>query len=259
MDRDRLEALLTSVAASSTTVAEAVKDLETLPFADLGFARPDMHRAIRQGFPEVIYCPGKSAEQIVAIAKKLLEAHRLVLATRADSALAAQVEILCEQNRLSAFSYRQSAGTIIFGEMPPLDRASANGTVAVLTAGTVDIAVAEEVALLIEAGGFATRTIYDVGVAGLHRLLDKLPEIRECAVTVVVAGMDGALPSVVAGLVAMPVIAVPTSAGYGTGEKGLAALMCMLNSCAPGLTVVNIDNGFGAAMAALRLLLAIKK
>lgn len=258
MDREKLEALLTSVASRGTSVAEAVKDLETLPFADLGFARPDMHRALRQGFPEVIYCPGKSAEQVFAIAAALRESHSLVLATRADSALAAEVERICRQNGVSDFSYRKGAGTLIFGCMPEVKERE-KASVAVLTAGTVDVAVAEEVALLIEAGGFATRTIYDVGVAGLHRLLDKMPEIRECLVTVVVAGMDGALPSVVAGLVAMPVIAVPTSAGYGTGEKGLAALMCMLNSCAPGLTVVNIDNGFGAAMAALRLLLAIKK
>lgn len=257
MDREKLEALLTAVASRGTSVAEAVKDLETLPFADLGFARPDMHRALRQGFPEVIYCPGKSAEQIFAIATTLREAHSLVLATRADSALAAEVEKLCGQNGVDDFSYRKGAGTLLFGRMPEVKEKTAS--VAVLTAGTVDVAVAEEVALLIEAGGFAARTIYDVGVAGLHRLLDKMPEIRDCSVTVVVAGMDGALPSVVAGLVAMPVIAVPTSAGYGTGEKGLAALMCMLNSCAPGLTVVNIDNGFGAAMAALRLLLAIKK
>jgi NCAIR mutase (PurE)-related protein len=251
MDKKAVENLLEQVASGAVTAAAAAEQLAVLPYSDMGFARLDLHRALRQGFAEVIFCPGKTAAQVAQIARKLRQHHDLVIATRADRSMAQ--DVLQElQDEMPEAQYLDQARALVFGEMP---KAREDGpTVCIVTAGTADIPVAEEVALMVVAAGFAVRCVYDVGVAGVHRLLDNLELLRSCEVTVVIAGMDGALASFVGGLMDKPVIAVPTSIGYGASFGGVAALLSMLSSCAPGVTVVNIDNGFGAAMAAVRLL-----
>lgn len=252
MDKDKLLILLEKIAAGKCSPESALEELKDLPYADLGFARLDLHRSLRHGYAEVIFSPGKSADQIVSIVRKLRETSELVIATRADQALAEQVLAAYPQGR-----YEKLARALIFGEMPgTIDGAM---TVNVVTAGTADIPVAEECALFLKAAGVPVQKLYDVGVAGIHRLLDNLPLLRGGAITVVCAGMDGALPSVVGGILDGPVIAVPTSVGYGAAFDGLAPLLSMLNSCAAGITVVNIDNGFGAAYAALRMHNALLK
>ncbi|MCC7530646.1 MAG: nickel pincer cofactor biosynthesis protein LarB [Candidatus Melainabacteria bacterium] len=246
MDKDKILFLLEKIAAGTLSPESAFDELKDLPYADLGFARLDLHRSLRHGYAEVVFSPGKSADQIVSIVQKLRETNKLVIATRADQALADQV--------LAAYPaghYEKLARALVFGEMP----GTTDGAliVNVVTAGTADIPVAEECALFLVAAGLPVQKLYDVGVAGLHRLLDNLPLLRRGAITIVCAGMDGALPSVVGGILDGPVIAVPTSVGYGAAFEGLAPLLSMLNSCAAGITVVNIDNGFGAAYAALRV------
>ncbi len=206
---------------------------------------PDTDRERRIGFPEVIYCPGKTDAQLRAVAAALFAAHANVLATRATPAQAA---VLREVD--GAVGYNE-AGRVAFLHRDRTVRG--RGVVGVVTAGTTDVPVAEEAACTAEVMGNPVRRIYDVGVAGIHRLLRRQDEIEACEVVIVCAGMEGALPSVVGGLTSRPVIAVPTSVGYGTAFQGLAALLAMLNSCAPGVTVVNIDNGFGAAYAASRI------
>ncbi|MSU36094.1 MAG: nickel pincer cofactor biosynthesis protein LarB [Pedosphaera sp.] len=215
------------------------------PLADLGFAQVDLDRARRKGFPEVIYGSGKSPAQVVGIATTLFRAHGRVLITRID---AAHVRAVRKHFRTAV---HHAAARCLCIEREPLPRRS--GTIAVLCAGTSDLPVAEEAAVTAEFMGNRVERIIDVGVAGLHRLLRRLPELRQATVLVVVAGMEGALPSVVAGLVDRPVIAVPTSIGYGASFGGLAALLGMLNSCGTGVTVVNIDNGFGAGYAASQI------
>lgn len=339
MDRKSVEDLLLSVSQGGISVSDACERLAILPYQDLGFAKPDLHRGLRQGFPEVIFCPGKSSQQIVDIALKLRASNSIVIATRAEEAQAKEVLRLynraatASQNSVAAIHSfatgasqnptNVTAGAIAAGEasapaselsmgasQTTSDAAMANATttsapvnqvleksgveiplspviplndceylpqpralvfgqlpmpkkdapaVSIVTAGTADIAVAEEVALFIVAAGYPVSCVYDVGVAGVHRLFDSLALLRKAHVTVVVAGMDGALASFVGGLLDKPVIAVPTSIGYGASFEGVAALLSMLNSCAAGLTVVNIDNGFGAAMAALRILATAKK
>ena len=215
--------------------------LKRLPFADLGFAKVDHHRALRTGVAEAVFCQGKTVEQVVGIVEHLAQAHNNVLATRATP---------------EVFEALQAAG--LAGEYHPKAKiAVVNpepregvGLIAVLSAGTADQLVAEEAAVTCEVLGNRVERIYDVGVAGLHRLLEHYPLLQEANVLIVVAGMEGALPSVVGGLVDRPVIAVPTSVGYGASFGGIAALLAMLNSCAPGVSVVNIDNGFGAAQQA---------
>ncbi len=209
---------------------------------DLGFARLDLDRLRRRGLPEVVYAPSKTPEQLAAIAAALLEAGQNLFITRASRA---QFEAV--QARLASAVYHETA-RIITCDVTPLP--APKGLVAVVTAGTTDIPVAEEAAVTAERMGARVERLYDVGVAGLHRLLNRLSLLRKARVLIVVAGMEGALPSVVGGLVAAPVIAVPTSVGYGAHFQGLAPLLAMLNSCAPGVTVVNIDNGFGAGVAA---------
>jgi NCAIR mutase (PurE)-related protein len=252
MDKDAVEAVLKAVAGGSFSVSDAMERLAVLPYQNLEFAKPETHRALRQGFPEVIFCPGKTAKQVIDIARKLRASHKLIIATRADQELAD--EVVAE---FADAEYFKQPKAIVFGSLPAIDKA--NPSLSIITAGTADIPVAEEVALLVVAAGYPASCIYDVGVAGIKRLFDSLETLRRCEVTVVVAGMDGALPSFVAGLLEKPVIAVPTSIGYGANLGGIAPLMTMLNSCAPGLTVVNIDNGFGAAMAALRILAVVKQ
>ena len=246
MDRRALEQLLAAVQGGACSVDQALERLRHFPYEDLGFAKIDHHRGLRNGFPEVILGEGKDAGQVVAIAERLRATGGDVLVTRlgADAAGA-----LCAA--LRDFRYDATARVAWYRarEAPPTGR----GAVLVVTAGTADLPVAEEAAISAEVMGNAVERLYDVGVAGIHRLLDGRDRLWSAAVLIVVAGMEGALPSVVGGLVDRPVIAVPTSVGYGTSLGGLAALLGMLNTCAAGVVVVNIDNGFGAAAAATRI------
>jgi NCAIR mutase (PurE)-related protein len=236
---DKLKDLLERLRAGSCSVEEAMRELRDLPFADLGFAKIDHHRALRTGYPEVIYCEGKTPEQVAAIAQKLAERSAVALATRASPEVFAAVK-----QALPGAVYHEQARLIVIGA-PPQPKPDLP-PVLVLTGGTADLPVAEEAAATAEAMGQRVERIYDVGVAGIHRLLRYREALASARAIIVVAGMDGALPSVVGGLVSAPVIAVPTSVGYGASFQGLAALLTMLNSCAAGVAVVNIDNGFGA-------------
>lgn len=246
MTRDRVRTLLAQVAAGTVSPERALSDLAQEPFESLEFATIDHHRALRQGFPEVIFGGGKTPGQIVAIAEKIADRHAAFLATRlSDEAMAAltarfpQVEI----NALGRTAHLRGA------EVPPAGR----HTILIITAGTSDLPVAEEAAVTATALGNRVSRVTDVGVAGLHRLFARREEVFSAGIIIVIAGMDGALASVIGGLVSVPVIAVPTSVGYGAAFGGIAPLLSMLNSCASGVTVVNIDNGFGAAMAASRI------
>jgi hypothetical protein len=246
MDRRGIEELLVRVQRGEETVAGALAALRDFPFADLGFARLDLHRELRTGMPEVIYGAGKTAEQIAAIAERLLAHRQNVLVTRLDAGIAAQLT-----ERVPGLVYHTEARLAVVEIVAVTP--SGRGTILVVTAGTADQPVAEEAAWTATLAGNAVERLYDVGVAGLHRLLDGHGRLRGASVVIVVAGMEGALPSVVGGLVDVPVIAVPTSIGYGASFGGLAALLAMLNSCAAGVTVVNVDNGFGAGIAASRI------
>jgi NCAIR mutase (PurE)-related protein len=246
MTRERVRNLLAQVADGTVSPEHALDDLAQAPYESLDFATIDHHRALRQGFPEVIYGAGKTSGQIVAIAERIAERHAGFLATRlSDEAMAALTSRFAdvEINALGRTAHLRGAET----------PAAGRGTIAIITAGTSDLPVAEEAAVTAGALGNSVSRLTDVGVAGLHRLLARKAELLEAAVIVVIAGMDGALPSVIGGLVRVPVIAVPTSVGYGAAFGGIAPLLAMLNSCAAGVTVVNIDNGFGAAMAASRI------
>jgi NCAIR mutase (PurE)-related protein len=275
MDPKRLRALLDAVAAGEVSAAEAAGRLAELPYADLGFAKLDLHRELRGGLPEAVFAEGKEPSDLLAIAHRLHEAHGRLLVTRLDPGTAAELLAAFPSGR-----YHRRARVLTVGEKHPgaeLGGEPAAGSaapalasptaetasppellprVAVVAAGTSDLAVAEEAAVCAEWAGLAVDRHFDVGVAGLHRLLDRLPALRRAAVVIAVAGMDGALPAVVAGLLAAPVVAVPTSVGYGTGLGGGAALLTMLNACSPGVGVVNIDNGFGAALLAARIVRA---
>jgi pyridinium-3,5-biscarboxylic acid mononucleotide synthase len=244
---EQLEVLLAEVAAGRVSPSAAAERLRHLPYEDLQFARIDHHRALRQGQPEVVFCEGKTVEQVVAICERLLAATDSFLCTRCTEPQADALRAAFPRaawNRLARTVYA-----------PPRDSAARPdaGSILVVSAGTSDLPVAEEAAVCAEAFGHRVERLVDVGVAGLHRLLGSADLLREARVVIVVAGMEGALPSVVGGLVAAPVVAVPTSVGYGASFGGLAALLGMLNSCAAGVTVVNIDNGFGAAAAASRI------
>jgi hypothetical protein len=243
MDHKALAHLLREVQAGRLDVAEAMARLRTLPFEDLGFARVDHHRALRQGFPEVVFAQGKSLEQIRGILRSLWGQSDRVLVTRLGAA-----EALALAPDFPAACYHPDSRVLTMsrGEVPDRGR----GLICVISAGTSDIPVAEEAALTARLMGHRVETLYDCGVAGLHRLLAHQSLFAQATVFVVVAGMEGALPSVVGGLVDRPVIAVPTSVGYGASFGGLAALLAMLNSCATGIAVVNIDNGFGAGCLA---------
>jgi NCAIR mutase (PurE)-related protein len=246
---DRLRSLLEQVAQGILSVEDALPALRDLPYQDLGFARIDHHRALRKGFPEVVFCQGKTPEQTAAIVAQLATRGR-VLATRASEAHYQAVREAVRAQVPEAV-YHTLARAITVGAFPEAPDAPYG---VVLAAGTADIPVAEEAALTARMMGVRVETRYDVGVAGLHRLLEHLPLLHGAGAIVVVAGMEGALPSVVGGLVACPVIAVPTSVGYGAHFGGLAPLLTMLNSCAPGVAVVNIDNGFGAGYLLGRIL-----
>ena len=240
MDRDRLRKLLEDVKRGRTGVDEATRALTDLPFAELGYATVDTHRSVRFGFPEVVYGEGKATEHLLGIVDVLVKRKQPVLVTRLTEAAAAPLLARWPKAR-----WHPEARIFHLPQGRP--RA---GRVAVTCAGTSDLPVAEEAALTAEAMGATVARIYDVGVAGLHRLLRRRSEIQEAHVAVAVAGMEGALASVVGGLVGIPVVAVPTSVGYGANFKGLSALLTMLNSCAPNVAVVNIDNGFGAGFYA---------
>lgn len=244
MDREKVRALLEAVAAGTLSPERALARLRDLPTQDLGFARVDLHRGLRHGMPEAVFGPGKTAVQIVAIVRRLAEAHDNVLVTRAaPEALQAIAE--------SGLPHRLHPDARIAVVKPA--ESEGLGLVVVLSAGTSDLPVAEEAAVVAEVMGNRVERIYDCGVAGLHRLVPHLDRLNEANAIVVVAGMDGALPSVVGGLVDRPVIAVPTSVGYGASFSGIAALLTMLNACAPGISVVNIDNGYGAAAQASQI------
>jgi NCAIR mutase (PurE)-related protein len=236
MNEAKLRELLEALALGEVSVPEAVGRLRDLPFEDLGHTRVDHHRALRTGFPEVIFCPGKTPDQVAEIMTALSAHAEVVLATRAEPAVWETV-----RERVPGASYHDRARVIWWGQPSPRP-----GEVAIVSAGTSDFPVAEEAALTAEAAGVTVHRVYDVGVAGLHRLLHYSDLLRTVAAIVVVAGMEGALASVVGGLVETPVIGVPTSVGYGASFQGVAALLGMLNSCATGVVVVNIDNGFAA-------------
>jgi NCAIR mutase (PurE)-related protein len=246
MDPQRLRALLEEVEAGRASVDETIQKLRELPFRELEFAHVDTHRHLRTGFPEVVLGDGKTAEQIAAILIELAKGGATVFATRVSAAAAASVVPAVPGAR-----YLPVPRVVVVGETPTPDRG--RGVIAVVSAGTSDVPVAEEAALTAELAGNRVERIFDVGVAGLHRLMAHRETIAAAEIVIVVAGMEGALPSVVGGLFARPVIAVPTSVGYGASLGGVAALLSMLNSCAAGVAVVNIDNGFGAGRMAAML------
>ncbi len=243
MNIKKLKKLLEDIKKGQVDVEAAVERLRVLPFEDLDFATIDTHRSLRRGYPEVIYGEGKTASQIRTIAAKLREKGENVLITRL-----AGTKSRVLRAAFKGASYNKTAGTL-FIKTHPLEK-KGRGDILVVSAGTSDMPVAEEAAVTAETMGNTVNRLYDVGVSGLHRLLYRKEELTSAMVLIVVAGMEGALPSVVSGLVARPVIAVPTSIGYGANLGGLTTLMAMLNSCASGITVVNIDNGFGAGYAA---------
>lgn len=238
-------ALLEEFRAGKADAARVLQAFRAAPVADLGFAQVDTHRGLRQGFPEVIFGAGKTPEQVTQIAARLWKQEGQVLITRATREHAVAV-----RRKLRKAVHHEAARCITIEKKPLAKRP---GTVAVVCAGTSDLPVAEEAAVTADVMGNRVERLYDVGVAGLHRLLGRIDTVQQANVVVVVAGMEGALPSVVAGLVSRPVIAVPTSIGYGASFGGIAALLGMLNSCGSGVTVVNIDNGFGAGFAASQI------
>jgi pyridinium-3,5-biscarboxylic acid mononucleotide synthase len=248
---DSIAGLLGRVSTGQQSVVEAMGELRTLPFEDLGHSKVDHHRAIRRGLGEVIYCAGKTPGQVAEIAAAMASRSARVLGTRATRA-----HFEAARERVPDVCY-DAVARVIWLDREPQTRKMEG--VALVAAGTSDLPVAEEAARTLEWAGQAPARFCDVGVAGLHRLLSQLTEIRKANVVIVVAGMEGALPSVVAGLVSAPVIAVPTSVGYGASFGGLAALLGMLNSCSPGISVVNIDNGFGAAYQAAVINTAIRR
>ena len=241
MDREKVRELLEAVANGALKPDQALARLRDLPVEDLRFARVDLHRSLRHGVPEAVFCQGKTPAQVLAIVGRLAESHDNILATRADTSVIDALTgagLECQvhaEARLVVIKPRPQEGV---------------GLIMIVSAGTADMPVAEEAALTAETMGNHVERVYDCGVAGLHRLVPHLDRLNEANVIVAVAGMEGALPSVIGGLVDRPVIAVPTSVGYGASFGGVAALLAMLNSCAPGVSVVNIDNGYGAAAQA---------
>ncbi|MBW2038202.1 MAG: nickel pincer cofactor biosynthesis protein LarB [Deltaproteobacteria bacterium] len=243
MDLRKLEELLRSIQRGKVSVPEGIRILKDLPFEDIGEAMIDHHRTLRKGFPEVIFGEGKDPEQVVKIMEGMVEAEENILVTRIEEAKARTV---LQRFPKASYHPRVRAITLQVSEAEEVGR----GTILVISAGTSDIPVAEEAVVTANMMGNRVETLYDVGVSGVHRLLNYREKLMEANVLIVVAGMEGALPSVVGGLVARPVIAVPTSVGYGTSFAGLAPLLAMLNSCASNVAVVNIDNGFGAGYIA---------
>ncbi len=254
MDKSKLEDLLNSVQDGKTSVDDALKRLESLPYENLGFARLDLHRDLRQGLPEVVYCQNKTPEQVLEIMKRLWEHHDRVLGTRVSPEIA---NFVLERLPEASFDPVSRLLRLSKGDSPVPGKD--NPYVMVVTGGTSDQPVAEEAAQTLEFLGNRVVRAYDIGVSGVHRLLDQQSLLSEADVIISIAGMEGALTSVVGGLVSCPVIGVPTSVGYGANFQGLSALLAMLNACAPGIAVVNIDNGFGAAVYAHLILRRIQQ
>ncbi len=242
MNAKEIEDLLKKVRNGKTSIEEALDVLKNFPYTDLGFAKIDHHREMRTGYPEIIYCAGKTVNQVREIFKVMSAREKNIIGTRASVEMFEAVKGIIPEA-----SYYNVAGIISVQKKKPK---GPDSRIAIITAGTSDIPVAEEAAVTAELLGNKVLRIYDAGVAGIHRLVDKLPDIRDCRVIIVIAGMEGALASVVGGLVDKPVIAVPTSVGYGANFGGVSALLAMLTSCSSGVTVVNIDNGFGAGFSA---------
>ncbi len=238
MDREKIKKLLENVRDDKIKIADALIILKTLPYEDLGFAKIDTHRDLRKGFPEVIYCKGKTLEQITKIVEKLSAENEFVMATKADKEVYEAIK-----NVMKDAVYYKTAKIVLIGQRK---KKIGKKTILVASAGTSDLPVAEEAVVTAEAMGNTVERLYDIGVAGVHRLFNNKEKLFNANVIIVVAGMEGALASVIGGLVDKPVIAVPTSVGYGASFEGLSALLTMLNCCAPGVVVVNIDNGFGA-------------
>lgn len=243
MNFRKLEDLLKKVKLGKISIEEAMAQLKSLPFEDLGYARIDHHRSLRKGFPEVIWGEGKTSGQILSIMKELKRKGQNILITRLEGRKAKDVQKLFPKSH-----YYPRSKVLTYPTHPV--KSEGKGTILVITAGTTDIPVAEEAVVTAQFMGNRVETLYDVGVAGIHRLLSEREKLESARILIVVAGMEGALPSVVGGLVERPVIAVPTSVGYGTSFGGITALLAMLNSCASGVAVVNIDNGFGAGYMA---------
>jgi NCAIR mutase (PurE)-related protein len=255
MDTEKLLKLLNQLQGHQISVDETLTKLRSLPYGDIGdYARVDNHRTLRQGMPEVIFCQGKSSEQICEIMKHLLENHERVMGTRATSD---QADFVSNQIPDSKYDTISRLLTVIRDIQPKPDKINPYAVVA--TGGTADLPVAEEAAQTIEFLGSQVERVYDVGVAGIHRLLDRRDILFDADIVISVAGMEGALTSVIAGLVSCPVVGVPTSIGYGASFGGLSALLTMLNSCATGVAVVNIDNGFGAGVYAHQILKRLMK
>lgn len=251
MYEDKIKSIVSSIQSGSMKTDDAVSALKDLPFEDLGYANIDHHREIRTGYPEVIYCEGKSIEHIVGIVSAMLVNDVNILATRASEEVYEATKNLHDD-----IVYNKQARILIFRKQA---FKVSKHKVLIATGGTSDIAVAEEAALTAEVLGTQVVRLYDVGVAGIHRLLARREILNDCSVIIAVAGMEGALPSVIGGLVDVPVIAVPTSVGYGAHFNGLASLLAMLNSCASGISVVNIDNGFGAGYTASSIIRQIER
>lgn len=242
MDEKKLKELIKDIRSGRLSGKNALNVLKNIPYQDLGFAKIDHHRSIRKGFPEVVYGRDKTARQIIEITGKIYEDNKRVLITKIEPEKYEEIKKDIPQHQ-----YYKAGGAVRVGRLPESKNKHA---VPILTAGTADIPVAEEARATLEAMGSKTKKIYDVGVSGVHRLLDQVKTLKSSRVVIVIAGMDGVLPSIVGGLVSQPVIAVPTSSGYGAGFNGIGPLITMLNSCAPGVLVVNINNGFGAGYAA---------
>ncbi len=246
MNQNELKKLLTDLSKNKLSPNDAMKQLQNLPYENIDFAKIDHHRELRNGSPEVIFCPGKTVPQIKKIIQSLRKADSNILATK----LTADVFIKLKTSLPKKAEYNEQGQTLAIRNKKPIQN---KGLITIITAGTADIPIAEEAAATAQLMGSRVETIFDVGVAGLHRLLDNMEQINKARVLIVVAGMEGALASVVGGLVSQPIIAVPTSIGYGASFGGISALLTMLNSCATGIAVVNIDNGFGAGCMAHRI------
>jgi len=247
MNSEKIRSVLRDISEKRLTVDDGLRRIRNLEFEDIGFAKIDHHRKTRLGFPEVIFAPGKTDAQIIKIFGRMSKSGGDILVSRVDKSVFNKL-----RRKYKSIKYHETARMIV--KSGRREKQGRPETIAVVTGGTSDIPIAEEAAVTIEAFGERAERIFDVGVAGIHRLLAFQNNLKKAGVVIVIAGMEGALASVVGGLVSAPVIAVPTSVGYGASFGGISALLTMLNSCAPGVTVVNIDNGFGAAMAALKII-----
>ena len=249
MNKNELQIILQNLYDHKLSPNEVIKQLSTLPYENLDFAKIDHHRSLRNGFAEVVYGKGKTADQLVAIIQSLYKANSDILVTKLDHKAYKNIQ----QELPPGYIYDDISLTLVINKKNKKNKKNKIGHIAIISAGTADIPIAEEASITGEFFGSKTEKLFDVGVAGIHRLLDKINVLREARIIIVIAGMDGALASVVGGLVSSPVIAVPTSIGYGASFNGVAALLTMLNSCASGVATVNIDNGFGAGCIAHKI------